>query len=196
MYSTHGQIHLQSSCQRQKFIWSERRFPRTLPPQVKFTGNFSSRRSKYVTGGGFNIHEVPPLIQNLTAEKLADVVKSTGTCFFQAEQAPGVTDCVLVESTQVLVVFLVMHIGFRKHTIVTTCHNCFYTNPYKKANTTSVLTLVRAALNVSNDKSVPAAPGKRTKHTKRSVNKAIRVVNFVVRWRRVISFTLRPLAPV
>jgi hypothetical protein len=24
-----------------------------------------------VTGGGFNIHEVPPLIQNLTAEKLA-----------------------------------------------------------------------------------------------------------------------------
>lgn len=70
MHSTQGRIHLQSSCQSKKFIWSELRFPRTLPPpHAKFTGNFSSERSKYVTGGGSNNREVPPLIQKLTGPK-------------------------------------------------------------------------------------------------------------------------------
>ena len=35
MHSTQGRIHLQSSCQCRKFIWSELRFPRTLPPPMQ-----------------------------------------------------------------------------------------------------------------------------------------------------------------
>jgi len=113
MHSTQGRIHLQSSCQCRKFIWSELRFPRTLPPppHAKFTGNFSSERSKYVTGGGSNNREVPPLIQKLTGPTAynwqtiqSEAVESTSTSF-KMEQAPEMTDCILAESIEVLEAF-------------------------------------------------------------------------------------------
>jgi hypothetical protein len=78
-----------------------------------------------VTGGGFNIHEVPPLIQKLTGPTAdnwqrfqSDVVESTGTCFFQEEQAPELTNNILATSAAVLEAFhtalSLIHAGFRK----------------------------------------------------------------------------------
>lgn len=78
-------------------------------PLAKFTGNFSSERSKYVTGGGSNNREVPPLIQKLTGPTAynwqtfqSEAVENTSTSSFKMEQAPNVTDCILAESTEVL----------------------------------------------------------------------------------------------
>lgn len=136
-------------------------------PHVKFTGNFSSERSKYVTGGGSNNREVPPLIQKPTGPTAynwqtfqSEAVESTSTSSFKMEQAPEVTDCIQAESIEVLEAFhttLSFILFSERARSLQLLRNIFIRIP--KENRRYVLTVKWATGTMSKDKFGPELSG-------------------------------------
>ena len=203
MHSTQGRIHLQSSCQCRKFIWSELCFPRTLPPPLQ-----SSRETSHPNDLNTWRAVAPTIVKFLHLFKSSQAPRHI-TGRRSSQKRSKILALLLSRWNKHQMWRTVFSLSQQRYwkSLTQLCHSYWFPkghDPYSVEEIffyrslkkqTYVLTVKWATGTMSKGKFGPELSSHIAswRCTNGSDGIAIRSFNFVIRWKWVISFTLRPL---